>query len=428
MELVDAITTTQAALAEIRRDDGALKNNSITEHHLATDLRAKIVGDVQGQLAPIALSISGTAAQARDAERNAQLFAKDAEAALDVARQLTSGMAALRELVTSRADTSYATQQVVDMLTTEAENWANHSKAQADNAIAAKDEALAWAEYLAGPVVDSGKAPAYIAGSKFPNGLYYQPVEGGVAGLWSAKWWALQAYGLVGAAGQFFLGPWPSGPLPGEQNPDTGQVVPDPIPPGSIYYDLASGQIMVWDGTQWKTSMALVASFQASYVYQATAGQTAFVGPDINGQTPAVGDYPSEVHVNGVRLIPALDYSIDVGTSTLTIGTPLTLGSMVQWDLLVPPAASAAVVKAWKIAQLTPDGTTQNFPLQYVDATSTTVDANVGSSPELLVTLDGTPQEPGVDFSASGSALHMISAPLADANLWAVWYQPEAAP
>jgi hypothetical protein len=424
MELADAIRTTQDALAEIRRDDGALRNQSVTEHHLVDGLRQKIVGDVQQQLAPIALSISGTAATARDAERNAQLYAKDAEAAVAVAHQLVSGLAALRELVQSKSDTSFATQQVVDMLATESENWANYSKANADNAIKAKDEALAWAEYLAGPVVNSAEAPAYIQGSPFPNGLYYQPVEGGVAGLWSAKWWALQAYNLVGAAGQFFLGPWPSGPLPGEQNPSTGQVVPDPIPPGSIYYDESSGQIMVWNGSAWVQSIALVSSFQNSFVYQAAASQQTFSGADLNGQTPDVGNYPSNVFVNGVRLVPQLDYTIDVGTDTLHIAVPLTAGSAVQWDLLIPPGAPTAHVKAWKIEPLLPDGSTQNFPLKYTNASSVIVDAAVGASPELMVTLDGTPQEPGSDFSANGSALHLVNAPGADADLWAVWYQP----
>jgi hypothetical protein len=97
---------------------------------------------------------------------------------------------------------------------------------------------------------------------------------------------------------------------------------------------------------------------------------------------------------------------------------------MVQWDLLVPPAAAAAVVKAWKIVAFVPDGSTQNFPLRYVNASSVTVDANVGASPELIVVLDGVMQEPGSDFSAAGAALHMTVAPATDADFWAVWYQP----
>jgi hypothetical protein len=368
--------------------------------------------------------VAGASANAREAERKTALYAQDAERAVAVATTLVNGMAALRQLIQNKSDVNAKAADIADMFATEAENWANYSQANAENAVAAKDEAVMWAEYLAGPVVNPADAPAYISGSPIGAGLYYQPVEGGLAGLWSAKWWALQAYNLVGAAGQFFLGPWPAGPLPGEQNPSTGQVTPNPIPPGSIYYDTTSGQIMVWNGTGWKQAVALQSTVSISYVYQATANQQNFSGADLNGQTPDVGNYPSNVCVNGVRLVPNLDYSIDVGTDTLHINAPVTLNSMVQWDLLVPPQPAGAVVKAWKIKTLTADGTTQNFPLQYVNAASATVDANVGASPELVVVLDGVMQEPGSDFTASGSALHMAAVPVTGADFWAVWYQP----
>jgi hypothetical protein len=423
-ELIEAINTTQNALSEIRRDDGKLKNRTVTEDHLVPGLLSSIKTNLTSELAPFALSVAGASANAREAERKTALYAQDAERAVQVATTLVNGMAALRQLIQNKSDVNAKAADIADMFATESENWANYSRAQADNAIKAKDEAVAWAEYLAGPVVDPGAAPAYIAGSPIGSGLYYQPVEGGLAGLWSAKWWALQAYSLVGAAGQFFLGPWPAGPLPGEQNPQTGQVTPNPIPPGSIYYDTTSGQIMVWNGIAWKQATALQSTVSISYVYQAAASQQNFSGPDLNGQTPDVGNYPSNVFINGVRLVPTLDYTIDVGTDTLHINAPVTLNSMVQWDLLVPPAAASAMVKAWKIVPLAPDGAIQNFPLKYVNAASATVDANVGSSPELIVVLDGVMQEPGSDFSAAGSALHMIVAPGADADFWAVWYQP----
>ena len=77
---------------------------------------------------------------------------------------------------------------------------------------------------------------------------------------------------------------------------------------------------------------------------------------------------------------------------------------------------------------LTPDGTAQDFSLQYVNASSVTVPAAVSKSEELLVSLDGALQEAGIDFTASGSALHLATPPPADGDLWAVWYQPEIAP
>jgi hypothetical protein len=425
MQLADAITSTQQALAELRRDDGQLKNKTVTEHHLVDGLLADIKKNLTSELAPFALSVAGASSNAIEAERKAALYAADAERAVQVATTLVNGMAALRELITAKSNANDATEQVTQMLTSEAENWANYSHAQADNAAKARDEAVAWAEYLAGPVVDPAQAPAYIAGSPIGSGLYYQPVQGGVAGLWSAKWWALQAYNLVGAAGQFFLGPWPAGPLPGEQNPSTGQVAPNPIPPGSIYFDTTTGQIMVWDGTAWKQAVGLMsAAAQAHYVYAAAANQQDFSGADLSGQVPVVGDHPSDVHINGVRLVDGLDFSVDTGTDTLHISSQLPAGSIVQWDLLMSPAVPAASMRSWKIKPLTPNGTAQDFLLQYTSGGST-LDANVGASPELIVALDGAMQEPGVDFTAAGNSLHLAVAPLADADLWAVWFEPE---
>ena len=424
-ELIEAIATTQNALAEIRRDDGKLKNKTVTQHHLVDGLLADIKTNLTNELAPFALSVAGAAANATEAERKTALYAEDAERAVQIATRLVNGMAALRHLIETKSDVNAKAADIADMFSTEAENWANYSHAQADNAAKARDEAVAWAEYLAGPVVDPAAAPAYIANSPIGAGLYYQPVEGGIAGLWSSKWWALQAYNLVGAAGQFFLGPWPAGPLPGEQNPNTGQVAPTPIPPGSIYYDTTAGQIMVWDGAQWKQAVGLLApAALAQYAYAATAGQQDFSGPDLSGQSPAVGSNPSDVHVNGVRLVLGLDYSVNAGTNTLHISAPLPAGSTVQWDLLMPPAVPAASITAWKIKPLHPDGSNQNFLLQYVNAATVITDAAVGKSEELLVTLDGTPQEPGIDFTATGNQLHLAVAPGADADLWAVWMQP----
>lgn len=428
LELIEAINQTQAALAEIRRDDGALRNELIGPEQLAANLREILTGDVQRQLLPLQQSISGTARIAQDSERNAQLFAEDAERALIVARQMISDWNVIRDAAQRAVDFAARSARAVDIEATDAENWANYSKAQADNAIAAKDEALQWAEYLAGPVVDPAQAPDYIANSPFPNGLFYQPVEGGLAGLWSAKWWALQAYNLVGAAGFYYLGAWDTPPLPGEMNPNTGQRVPDPLAPGSTYYDPNTGTLKVWNGSAWTSPTALAQAYEAQFLYQATAGQTVFTGPDFNGDTPSVGTSPSDVHVNGVRLILGEDFDVDAGTSTLTIATPLTAGSMVQWDLLIPSGKLApGTVNAFKIKAITVDGATQDFPLQYIDPDSgDTVDAAVGDGAQLEVSVDGCIQETGKDFTASGATIHFAEAPSADAAVWMIWNQPGA--
>ncbi|WP_370139747.1 MULTISPECIES: hypothetical protein [unclassified Bradyrhizobium] len=318
----------------------------------------------------------------------------------------------------------------VDVDAVETENWADYAKAQADNAIKAKDEALQWAEYLAGPVVNADDAPAYIEASPFPHGLYYQPVEGygGMGGLWSAKWWAIYAAQLVGPWGYYYLGGWHDAPMPGETNPNTGIKVPNPIAPGSTYYDLDENQLYVWNGSTWTTPMALAPGFVQQLVYTATAGQTLFSGADDNGAVPDIGTSPSDVHVNGVRQIPNDDFTISGNVLTLT--DAVAAGSMVQWDVLIPGEKLApGAVFSFKIHPLTPDGSTRDFELQYTDPLSgIPALADVTDNAQLVVVLDGITQEPGPDFTASGSNLHLITAPRSDAKLWAVWHRPAVTP
>jgi hypothetical protein len=67
----------------------------------------------------------------------------------------------------------------------------------AARAIIANQSSLKWAEYLAGPVIAPADAPAAIALTNIPSGLFYDPVQGGPGGLFSAKYWALQAMSAV---------------------------------------------------------------------------------------------------------------------------------------------------------------------------------------------------------------------------------------
>jgi hypothetical protein len=52
----------------------------------------------------------------------------------------------------------------------------------------------------------------------------------------------------------FYAGPYtvaqPPGPAPGAIG-DAGQIMPNPIPPGTQYYNVGQKTIYVWDGTQW---------------------------------------------------------------------------------------------------------------------------------------------------------------------------------
>jgi len=229
---------------------------------------------------------------------------------------------------------------------------------------------------------------------------------GGVAGLWSAKWWAVYAAQLVDAWNFYYLGAWDHHPMPGEVNPRTGIRVPNPLAPGSFYYNTVRGQFYIWDGIKWKTPYTLASGVASRFVHQATANQTVFSGADYNGNTPDVGQSPSDVHLNGVRLVETIDYTIDNETSTLTLAVGATAGSMVQWDLLVPPDKRApGAVHTFKVmlTPTVPDGTNSVFTMTYHSPVSdSTQPVNITDGSQLQVSLDGIVQEPGVDYMADG--------------------------
>jgi hypothetical protein len=422
--LIDAIHSTQVALADIRRDDGKLKSHLIGPAQIAPELTESLVRDVRLHTLLQATRAEQGAAVAQHAENNVALYAKDAESAAVAAAQYLSAISHGNVVAKDASSDAENAADRAEYAATQSQNSSTYSHAQADNAIAAKNEATQWAEYLAGPVVNPNDAPAYIAGHPFGHGLYYQPVEGygGNAGLWSAKWWAIYAAQLVGPWSFYYLGGWTDPPIPGSVNPDTGIKVPNPIPPGSFYYDTDTDTVYFWNGSAWVSPFALAAGITSRFVYLATAGQTTFTGQDYNGTTPAVGTSPSDVHLNGVKLVPTLDYTVTGDTLTLTI--PATVNSVIQWDLLVADSSLTPTgVHSFKCALTGAiNGTNTTYTLTYSHPTNGPQPTAITDSAQLQVSLDGIIQEPGTDYSANAATLIMGAAPPSTAKLWAVWF------
>ena len=126
------------------------------------------------------------------------------------------------------------------------------------------------------------------------------------------------------------------------------------------------------------------------YYYTAIGSQTAFTGPDDNTQTP---DYTNAVSVecfqNGLNLREADEYSTN-GSDTLTLVTPAALDDSIEiW-------VTERAVNATK-AKLDPllfDGVTTTFAL-----TISAVNAPFVSAAQYQVFVDGSAQEPEVDFT-----------------------------
>jgi hypothetical protein len=431
--LVAAIHSTQLALEDIRRDDGKLKNNSVGREQLAVELkhgRAEI-DQVEARAVAAAQMASIAASQVVKDLRDVDLRADDAEKAAISAAGMLSAISHGNVTALDASSDAENSADRAESAAIQSQNSANYSHAQADNAIAAKDESLQWAEYLAGPVVSGPNAPSFVNASAFPNGLFYQPVAGSPGGLWSSKWWAIQAMQLVGGI-KFYLGPHAGAPVPGSISPITGETYPNPIPVGSYYYDTSTAppKVFFWDGSSWQpaSTSIVTAGYLATFLYIATAGQTQFSGADSLAQTPAFTTEKHDVTLNGVRLVPTTDFTVDPATDKLTLVEAPGAGAVIQWDILAAPgAAPAGAVNAFKVQPLTPNGVLTAFTLNYIHPVSgTPTPCNVGSGAQLQVCLDGIIPEPAIDYTATGATLTMAAAPRADAKFWAIWYSPSA--
>jgi hypothetical protein len=421
--LVDAIHSTQMALRDIRRDDGQLKGALPAPDQLIE----RIVDRVMARLKHTTLRAEQLKAAVERAGRDIHLRARDAEEASAAAGQYLSAVSHAQAVaLDAESDAENAADRAENAAIT-AGNSANWADTQAKNAMAEQQQAAAWSEYLAGPVVNPADAPAYAAGTPYGRGLYYQPVEGGLAGLWSAKWWALYAQQLVGNWNFFYLGAWPVAPFPGSTNPETGVAAPNPIAEGSFYYNTATNQLYIWDGHQWNTPMTLTPAYSASFIYVATAGQTVFSGADSNAQIPLVNGAPSDVHLNGVRLVRDLDYTVNDAANSLTLVVGATVNSIVQWDLLVEASKLApGAVNLFKL-QITPlpDGTNKTFTMQYTNPSTGLQPAAASGVAQISISVDGVVQEPVIDFDVNASTLNMATAPPAGCRFWGVWHASE---
>ena len=176
-----------------------------------------------------------------------------------------------------------------------------------------------------------------------PNILAVNAISGD---HWSSRWWANRSANAFGMLAWWYQGAWPEPGPPSTPNTPTGQ----PLPPGSVYYDTTAGAMMVWNGSTWVNMASPQKGATASLYYLATAGQTVFPlgAVDRNGKTFAFNQTNPEgvqAYVNGVRLEPTFDFTVDTVASSVTFLRGLTVNSVAAFDLLTPAT------------QLTPSGT-----------------------------------------------------------------------
>ena len=403
-------------LRTVVRDDGVVKNGTVGPEQLAPDLpeilAKRAVGAIEDLLASVRQSASQAAVSAREAEQLRDQFEllqrRVAAAADQMARASEEVQMRLRGL-DAEIEARVSALIPAGMLGSQHSNfYATDEQSAGPLSSDYAQVSIAWAEYM----------PDTIP----PNILAINAITGD---HWSSRWWANRSANAFGMLAWWYQGAWPQPGPPSTPNTPAGQ----PLPPGSIYFDTTLGVMMVWNGSTWVNATAPQKGATASLYYLASAGQTVFsLGTaDRNGKTFAFNQNAPEgvqAYVNGVRLEPVYDFTVDTVGSSITFLRGLTLNSIVTFDLLTPasqlaPSGSANTVL---LNPITPDGTTTHFTGLTVAANGNAV--NVAKNEELLVSVNGVQQSPGAAYNASGATITFAEAPEAAALVFIIWFGP----
>ena len=407
-------------LRTIVRDDGRLKNGLIGPEQMSPelpDLLAKRAVDAIGDLlASVRQSASEAAVSADEVRRlRENIDALRIQIAGSAAAMSRAGEEVRMRLSSLDAEIDMRVAALVPagMLGPQYANfYATDEQSSAPLSSDYAQVSIAWAEYMEG----NATIP--------PNILAINAITGD---HWSSRWWANRSANAFGMMAWWYQGAWPQPGPPTTPNTPTGQ----PLPPGSIYFDTDLGVMMVWNGSTWVNASAPAKGATSSLYYLASAGQTVFpLGTvDLNGHTFAFNQTTPEglqAYVNGVRLTPTLDFSLDTVGSSVTFLHGLSLNSIVAFDMLTPasmlaPSGSANTVL---LNPITPDGTKTVFTGLTVAAGGAAV--NVAKNEELLVSVNGVQQSPGAAYNATGSTITFAQAPEADALIFIVWFGPSS--
>ena len=401
-------------LRTVVREDGRVANGSVGFEQLDPALPAQLAQAAVDAMSALLISIRTRASEAQLAASQVEVAKREIEVARRDIAASARALAEAREEVHRRLSTldleieaRVAAALPTGVLGPNAGGFYGVDTGAGPLAQDYAQVSIEWAEHM----------PDTIP----PNILAVNAITGE---HWSSRWWANRAAGAFGMLAWWYMGAWPSPGPPSTPNTPTGQ----PIPPGSMYFNTDTGAMYVWNGSTWVNAYAPGAATTASLYYLAAAGQTAFPCNvnDRNGHTFAFNQTVAEgalAHVNGVRLEPTFDYTVDTVNSVITFLRPLTLNSLVILDFLTPVGqlTPSGTVNTVLLKPIVPDGTTTSFALAVAMNNHPT---NIAKNEELLVSLNGVIQQPALSYNASGSNIVFTQAPEADAAVYIVWFGP----
>ena len=409
-----AIQSLTRAMDRLVRADGKLNHDLLTPESLPRDLleglASKTRREVEDFVDPLIaatknhlreleqtqLGLQATLAEIKTRQREADRLLRDTETLSgSVHQHARQAMSAVTKAANLQAQV-IEDQNWKDLQANTAQDWALVS--------------TVWAEFMDG----AATIPPNILASNSLTGDH-----------WSSRWWAHRAAGAAGMLAWWYQGAFPGAP-PSTPNTPTGQ----PIPIGGMYFDTISGKMFVWNGSSWvPLAQGPAAATTSSLYYLATAGQTVFnlATADHFGASFSFNQTkPEGLHafVNGVRVVPTDDYSINVASSTVTFVRPLSANAIAGFDILTPVSqlTPSGSVNTVLVNAITPDGVKTHFAGLTAAASGAPVSA--AKSEELLVSVNGVQQSPGASYSATADSIDFVQAPEADANVFIVWFGP----
>jgi len=419
-----AIEDLRESLRNLLRADGKLNHDLITPESLPTALTQALVHQTRDEIEAFAIP---ALARARDAQTQLESTQLSLAAELEETRALLRESRALNQ---KARDLSIVVDQRVQAALARSSEALVQVQAQAQRppllgygaggfyasddpgaAAVASDYAqvaIEWAEHL----------PDTIP----PNILAINAISGD---HWSSRWWAMRAAGAFGALAWMYMGAFAGAP-PSTPLTPTGQ----PIPPGAMYFDTVLSKMLVWNGSTWvPLAQGPAKATTSSLYYLSAAGQTVFPlsVADRFGQTFAFNQASPEglqALVNGVRLVPTDDYSVNTVSSTVTLARPASLNAIVSFDTLTPVSqlTPSGTVNTVLLSPIVPDGVKTVFTGLTVASNGHAT--NIAKNEEILVSVDGIQQQPGATYNATGAQITFTEAPLASANIFIVWFGP----
>jgi len=407
-------------LRTVVRDDGRPVNGSVGLEQLTPDLPEMLAKRAVDALSELLESIKSQASEATAAlfevrrvkteiERARHAVANSAKEAMTARDQAKKFSATPVRLETR----SSAPPLPTGALGPNAGGFYGVDKGAAPTAQDYAQVSIEWAEHM----------PDIIP----PNVLAINAITGE---HWSSRWWAMKASNAFGMMSMLYCG--------ASDVPPTETLIGDPLTPGCIYFDTNTNMMMVWNGSAWQPFSVPQKAFTASLYYVASANQQQFplATPDLYNNVFTLNQQDPEgveCYVNGSRLTPdnnpgllTGDFFVSLQNNSITLGQPLPAGAMVAVDILQTASqlAPGAVAIHPCVNINTPPGTQNGTLATFVlTVKSDGTHPNLAGPEELLVSLDGVLQEPGIQYAATGDSITFNQAPAPDAYVFISWFK-----